>query len=447
MPDILPTNKSAWRQAAKLKKIDHSQSLTAGTPLVSGSKFEFIHFLRLRVLYIERQPPEDLAETSGFPTESLKEIEKILDENTDANFLKTFLQDRININSHWNVENAQKCGIFAVALEHLHLIAKRGLDFMTDNEDMSDLKIISSPPKGPPETRRMAHSGAHYHESSLSTVDPPTPTPKSRQSHWEPASLGDISDILDMSGLTIESPREAISAPNSDLRRAMDMHERANFSPGDEQTVNAALVALIMALSWLLGRTGRVHHDRVKFTIPKDADTHFYSACVDGVIMHLNRDKWNGFMEVKRDFRSKNASVRRQIAAQMAAFIFVQDVELARKETEEDAEKRIEKTLKGKGKSAQAKAKAAKIKDKDGGNQEQLRKWMVSLDGYYAYINIATYNRKYVEFLSDSHHSNVDDAFMEMVEYGTFDLRVWSGDGLEMFLTHIGALMLGTVGP
>lgn len=72
---------------------------------------------------------------------------------------------------------------------------------------------------------------------------------------------------------------------------------------------------------------------------------------------------------------------------------------------------------------------------------------MVSLDGYYAYINIATYNRKYVEFLSDSHHSNVDDAFMEMVEYGTFDLRVWSGDGLEMFLTHIGALMLGTVGP
>ena len=73
---------------------------------------------------------------------------------------------------------------------------------------------------------------------------------------------------------------------------------------------------------------------------------------------------------------------------------------------------------------------------------------MVSLDGYYAYVNIATYDRKYVEFLSGSHRSNFDNAFMKMVEYGFYDLRVWSGNnGLELFLKHVGALMLGSVGP
>ena len=72
---------------------------------------------------------------------------------------------------------------------------------------------------------------------------------------------------------------------------------------------------------------------------------------------------------------------------------------------------------------------------------------MVSLDGYYAYINIATYDRQYVEFLSGCQPLADDDAFMEMVEYGSFDLRVWSGDDFEMFLTHVGALMLGNVGP
>ena len=72
---------------------------------------------------------------------------------------------------------------------------------------------------------------------------------------------------------------------------------------------------------------------------------------------------------------------------------------------------------------------------------------MVSQDGYWAFINIATYNRRYVEFLSGSEPSAAGDAFMEMREYGTFDLRIWSGNGLELFLQYVGALMIGTVGP
>ena len=72
---------------------------------------------------------------------------------------------------------------------------------------------------------------------------------------------------------------------------------------------------------------------------------------------------------------------------------------------------------------------------------------MVSLDGYWAHINIATYDQQYLAFLSGSQPSTADDAFMEMVEYGPFDLRVWSGDGLGIFLKYVGALMLGKDGP
>lgn len=68
---------------------------------------------------------------------------------------------------------------------------------------------------------------------------------------------------------------------------------------------------------------------------------------------------------------------------------------------------------------------------------------MVSLDGYHAFITIATYDQEYLDFLSGSQHSASDDAFMEMDEYGQFDLRKWSGNNLEMFLQHVGALMLG----
>lgn len=72
---------------------------------------------------------------------------------------------------------------------------------------------------------------------------------------------------------------------------------------------------------------------------------------------------------------------------------------------------------------------------------------MVSLDGYWAHINIATYDRQYLDFLSGIQPPTDSDAFLKMLEYGPFDLRVWSGDGLKSFLTYVGALMLGTLGP
>ena len=72
---------------------------------------------------------------------------------------------------------------------------------------------------------------------------------------------------------------------------------------------------------------------------------------------------------------------------------------------------------------------------------DRLSKWMVSLDGYWAHINIATYDRRYLGFLSGAKPHT--EAFMEITEYGTFDLRVWEPNGLGLFLMSVGALMLG----
>lgn len=357
MSHRLPRDPSDWRQAARSNNIGHTQSLRAGTEFVSGSKFEIKHFLRLRVLYIEEQRPANLAKSLDFPRENLEEMKKILKKDTDASFLNFFLQGNENIGRDWNMDKVKKASKFAVAMENLHLIAIRKVRVIEKDEDISDRKIISSPSK--------TRLSTHYNEMSHSTTAPSTPTPRPQQIGYELSSFDDSNDDFGMSLLSMDSPEEVISAPNSDLRGAKDDFERSGFSPGDEQTVNAALVALIMALSWILGQTGRIHHDRMKFSISKDDKTYLYSACVDGVIKHLNGDEYNGFMEVKRAFRGANSSVRRQIAAQMAAFIYEQDAVPAEKEIE----KENKKAPKGKGKKATA--SEDKFKDSDRGDQKR----------------------------------------------------------------------------
>lgn len=365
MPDGFPTSKAAWRSAAESNKIGHTQIVTAGIDLVSGSKFKFEHFLRLRVLYSSEEDPKTLAGSPGFPKKRLETLDKILKEDPDVTFLKTFLRRDTDISHRWNVHIAKKTGKFAVALEHLHLIAKRGIREIGVDEDISGPKIVLSPLK----TRSFSSTRSDAYEPSSSRTEPRTPTRNPQQSSFASAPpVNDIDDIdlskMDLSNMT-ESQEESIPPPSSELRQAKDDYERSDFTPGDEQTVNAALVALIMALSWLLGHHGRVLHDRARFSVSTDAEADLYSADVDGVILHRNGDKYIGFMEVKRNLRGRNRSVRRQIAAQMAAFIYEQDVGLAEKETKKETKKGPQ----GKGKTSMA--KEGKKKDKDGGNQEQ----------------------------------------------------------------------------
>ena len=91
-----------------------------------------------------------------------------------------------------------------------------------------------------------------------------TPTPISRiRKDYNESLLSDI----DVSGLSIALPGTGNDLVYSELRRAEDEFERGDFSPGDEATVNAALVNLITVLSMLLKMRGCVHHDRTNYSI------------------------------------------------------------------------------------------------------------------------------------------------------------------------------------
>ncbi len=87
----LPGRKDLWKKEALRNNISHTQSLTAGPTLVSGSKFEFEHFLRLRVLYKQERTLKTLARSLGFLVVRLEELEIIFREDTDVAFVKTLL--------------------------------------------------------------------------------------------------------------------------------------------------------------------------------------------------------------------------------------------------------------------------------------------------------------------------------------------------------------------
>ena len=270
MSDSLPTTKSDWKNAAIAKNIGHTQALAAGEAFISASKFELEHFLRLRVLYTAGRRPEDLVRSLGFPSERLEEMATSLEQDANAVFLKAFLKDTESLKKHWDMDKVKGSGIFAVAMELLHLIASRKLREMEQTEDTTHNKIELNPGK-------------------LRTTD---------------------------------------------------------FSQGDAKTVNSALVSLIMALALKLKFTGRVHRVRASFSVPnKDGDRDLYKAYVDGLILHLKEEKYAGFMVAARDYRGKNTPVRREISAQMAAFIYAQDIARGEVTVEEDTQE----VTKGKG--------------------------------------------------------------------------------------------------
>ncbi|KAM0800528.1 hypothetical protein BDR22DRAFT_889242 [Usnea florida] len=335
MASKLPARKTAWKQAAKDYNIQPLQLLTDGDIFCVCISFT----------------PRDcvlgnLATSDGFPTEGVKRVKKLLHNNPHGSFSRRFVGNNGDLEKHWNLDNFNQSGNLGTPLEHLHLIAKRNVKKLGEEQDLRDTKVVWSPPK----TRAVAP-----HRS----IDRP-------------------------------------SSSDSNLDRAKDSHDRSKFSRGDERTVNAASMDLMIALSVLLGYTGRIHHDRAKSGVPKDAEANLYSASVDGLIMHLHNESINGFMEVKGDLRSRSLPVRRRIGAQMAAFIYDQDIK-----------------------------KGSKGKEVEDLQRKNSQKWMVSLDGYFAYVNVATYDQKYLDSLSGTPLSSADNAFMHMKEYGPFDLRIW----------------------
>ena len=226
MTDSIPKTKDAWHEEAERCGIAQTQLLTVDPAFKIDSHFGIERILHLRILYEVRLLPKDLAVSSVLPKKDLEGMEKVLENCADASFLKTFLQDENSISGNWNVDSARSSGVFASAMECLHLIAKRSVP-ETDNDE------------------------------------------------------------------------------------------------GDDRTVKHALVAMVAALSLLLGYTGRVYHGHTSpRAFEKDTGEDLYDAGAAGLIMHLKEDRLVGFMKAKRNFRGRSEAARRQIAAQMADFIY-----------------------------------------------------------------------------------------------------------------------------
>lgn len=344
MSSELPTTRTDWKQAANDNNIELENSLADSKDIPSASKFKFDHFLLLRILYKQAQPPGHLAASDGFPKKDIEKVRDILDKNPDACQLKDLLKEEGDIIKKWDGDNYDKSGKFAMPLEHLHLIANRTPAYMGEHQDVKGNKVNWSPPQ-----TRAAKSRALGLRGSPSTPSRRRPLPHERDD--DDASPESFDDTPDLSDLVIESEEELVSPPDTDARRARNDNDRSDFSQGDEQTVNAALVSLMIVLSWLLrGPRGRILCDREKYEVPRDDKTPLYSASVDGLIRHLHDDTINGFIEVKGDLRGFNQPVRRQIGAQMAAFIYRQDITIGKK-------KGAKAPFQGQGKQAKNKKK------------------------------------------------------------------------------------------
>ena len=349
MSEPLPRTKSEWRKAAKSNRIDGTLPLAGGGAFVSGSKFQIHHFLRLRVLYKQSRSAGSLTNSPSFPRENMEKVISILHGEPEVLYLREVLKNKLAIEKNWNNENSRKSGRFAVPMEYLHAIASRDVSIIAANEDISDTKIVVSPIKA----SSMIQSGIHSRSLSDPMGSTPTPISRVRKDYNESSSFD-----IDVSELSIALLGTENQLLRSEHRQAMNEFERAEFVPGDEATVNAALVGLITVLSMFLDMRGCVLFDRTNYSILSgDGKTELYRAGVDGLILHAGKDKVNAFMEAKRDFRGENQSVRRQIAAQMAAFIYHQDIELARQGTELVPAKEIEKANKREGKQATRKGK------------------------------------------------------------------------------------------
>ena len=68
--------------------------------------------------------------------------------------------------------------------------------------------------------------------------------------------------------------------------------------------------------------------------------------------------------------------------------------------------------------------------------------WMISMEGYQAFIFIAIYDQAYVDYLSSKPGSDNYSGHMTMVTSHPYDLRLWAGK-MESFFTDVATLMGG----
>ena len=422
----LPATRPDWNKAIKSGNI-RIGPLSSADSFQSGSKFSMNDFLRLRIIHQSRLDPSSLYE-NYLPKKRAREITELFDNNVEIQTLRQLLSDSKKIKS-WNAEDALKAARFAVGLEHLCVIVStppkpRYPEGETGQD--TDLSKITNSPQVARELRK-PHEGNIDLSGKISKlklkrpqdVQPQTPQNK---------SIFPTGEEYDDTPLAFPSASTTISIPspmNQDLSQAAESYKREMFQvTGDEQTVNACLVDLLIPIASILGYRGRVRFDRESFQVLKRDATDgkaLFEACVDGLIMNQDGKTIQAFMEVKRELRGLKTNVRMQEGAQMAAFVY------------------------SRGKLPKQGTKFSlfplALLDTLIILLLNSKRWMISMGGYEGYITIATYGKRYVDFLYDELLGG-NPAYMTMHEYGPFDLTVFSGqDGLESFLKCIAVLM------
>ena len=316
MEALLPATKSMWATAGERLNIPPGL-LSSGQAFRSGSNFSESDFLRLRIIHNIAHAGRLFR--THFSKSSVRSMTKMLDDSKDIKILREMLPDLDSI-ENWTNEDARKVGQFSVGLEHLALIAtltnKDDVDKDSDHDPHSS-RIINSPRIRQPVVRFGQSDTNLSGRLSKLQLDPQTPTKKANVTAdiWNtPTSLASAS-----------TEPSFLSPKDPDLEAAVNSYNREIFQVGDEQTVNACLVALIIPLASILGSRGRVRLDRKPFQVLKKNSVDgraLYEAQVDGIVMDVDGREIESFMEVKRDLRARKKDVRMQEGAQMAAFIY-----------------------------------------------------------------------------------------------------------------------------
>ncbi|KAL9099370.1 MAG: hypothetical protein Q9163_005118 [Psora crenata] len=365
----LPANPADWTREVKGNGLVIKGPLADYTMFQSGSEFKMKDFQQLRILHqgagdIKRLIPLNTANSMKVKLRRYKELEALR---------QFYLEKKVK---EWVADDSQSTG-------------KEGY---SDHED-SPSKIL---PGSPIMTRSRTKAAKEVEQAKEEDIAAPLAKLSLASAFDTPTKPTNPLSTFSPYSHTF-SPYSAV---DPDIQAEINRSKEADFVQGDEQTINACLVAFIMPITWMLGRTGSVHHDRVAFKLRPRPDKVLYTACVDGIITEpYDLKAILGIIEVKPGLRVSKINVRMQEGAEMAAFI----------QSNERA------TTKGK-----------------------MGKWMVSMGGYEGYITLASYDSAYVDFLNNAEEVT-NSVFMRMTEYGPFNLAQYAQ--LEKFLVVIAVLI------
>ncbi|OJD23424.1 hypothetical protein ACJ73_05217 [Blastomyces percursus] len=171
----------------------------------------------------------------------------------------------------------------------------------------------------------------------------------------------------------------------------------------DEQIVNTALISFASVLTYSIqGVNGHWSLQRKAFTFG-EGGSKLYEARTDGhLFSSTNPQTSKAIVETKKQLRDEIPDVRRQEAAQMAAWIFSEPTE-------------------------------HQIVSRPSWNG--YRRYMISQDRHMIYLIVAEYNSDYITYLRDPEY-NLTRSFMTMFECGPWDVSV------KNHMVDLGAILL-----